>query len=154
MKKVILIASLPFIAACNSGGGNTNVTPAKAYYVVPNWQNDTLIGMYSNLKKDTMFSLMDNGKSCIKYRGVEYEIKAYMLNNAAFTQNAQQYFVDIFTMSGTQVNSVNTQDASAEPSKYFDNAYSTWKTQHQGIMINHPPFTDSVVGGLWSTVYK
>lgn len=156
MKNILLlIFSIVVFASCNSNNNNNNVNPAKVYYSVPNWQTDTLIGVWQTgaiTNRDTIYSFTANSKSYIKYKGIQYEVKAYMFNNASFQQNAQHYLADIFTMNGAQLNTVYTDGA--EPGKYYDNAFSTWKVNYQSIQAKHPPFSDSVVGGLYSTVYK
>lgn len=153
MKKLIFALSIS-LAACSPGSNNTNVAPAKIYSPVPNWQTDTLIGLTISGDRDTVFAISATGHSFIEYHGVQYELRAYALNNGPIVANARDYFVDVFTAAGSQINAVETQDASASPATYYDAAYFTWKTQRETVLFNFPPFRSDIVGGMWSTLYK
>ncbi len=163
MRKLCILAlcAISFAACSKSGttttpGGGSTTTGGKTYYDVPNWADDTLIGMRNTATnyKDTIFSFTQNGHSYIKYKKIQYQIKAFMLGNRPFVPNDDFYTIDIFDMSGNAVNNVNVQSCSASPIKYYDSTYSKWKTQPQAVMVNTPPFDDSVVGSLYGTMYK
>lgn len=178
MKK--LLTFLPFLAiiACskpnnnggnttggNNSGGNNNPNPSNptttiTYISVPNWANDTLIGVWQRVSnntvgKDTIYSSSVNGKSYITYLGVRYEIKAYSdqqgNQGSSISTTSSSYLIDIFNSAGQ---TINPHVCAVSPHKYFDSSTSSWDYQDQDIIVTDPPFSDSVILGYYSTMYK
>lgn len=162
MKKLTIICLLSLVACkkkttSTPSPSNPNPTPVVAYYDVPNWKDDTLIGIIqqsSTFRKDTIYSLSISGHSYIKYKGNQYQVKAYTILNASFEPASDVYFVDLYDMNGKPVNDTTKMNCAAYPYKYYDSSFSKWKDQPQAIMVNTPPFNDSVPGSIYSTLYK
>lgn len=152
-KAIIFIALAGMFAACNQSSNPTQpVNPnSKNYSPIPNWKKDTFVSTwYDNGDKyDTAYSVTSGGKTCLTYKGVQYELRAFNLIGKAVNDTMGNYFFDMFTMSGTQL-SPNVGTPFAIVSKYWDYGFSTWKTQRQSLQVHFSPFPDKAgiyIGG-------
>lgn len=159
MKYLCLIAGVScLLGACSSGSNNT--TPSINYSSVPNWRDDTMIGVWvtqssGTINRDTVYADEVGGQSMIRYKGQLYEIKAYTpISYAPIKPAASTYVIDVFDPQGNKVNGSNTINCAASPYQYYDSTWGQWKQQHQAVMLNTPPFNPSVTGSLYSTLYK
>lgn len=151
MKNTILFCFLLIAVSCNSGGnGNNNPTPNQTtYYDVPNWDSTMLYGQIvatntTQAGTDSMLSYTKSGVAYIKYRGVEYKLKAYdPVPSHPALQNDRVYFIDVFDSNNNKV-----FGGSAQPKKYVQNGQ--WVTSYQALTVGQgalAPFNDYVING-------
>jgi hypothetical protein len=136
MKQAIFIIFLALTACKKTTPPVTPNTPPQAiYHTVPNWASDTLYSFGSGLM-DTMYAYTDAGKSYIKHKGVQYELKAYEVQHQVYSDSLMQYYVDVFDGSGIRINPNNTTTM-VSVSKYWQNG---WKPSLQMIICKYAPF--------------
>lgn len=142
MKRII--TSALFALALYSCNTTTNPpAPSTAYFTVPGWANDTLVGVWNNggaQGRDTAYAHTTSGQSYVKYHGVDYAVKAYDVDSNGSAGSI--YTVDFFDGSNVKLN--GTQTVFVSP----------WNGQYQHMMVNFAPFNTNVTGSLYSTIYK
>lgn len=150
----VLTVSLALYSCGGAGnGGNNNPSPNNpnsiTYYNVPNWDSLMLYGRIVKTNTtpegvDSMLAYTRSGVSYIKYRNIEYTVKAYdpIPANPTAT-NSQVYFVDVFQ------NNTKIFGGFAHPKKYQNNGQ--WVTSSiQALSVGQgagAPFNDYVISG-------
>jgi hypothetical protein len=154
MKQLILIALLSIsLFACKktttppSTPSNPSPNPQVVYHSLPNWISDTLVAQVIGVGAvDTMYAYTVAGKSYIKHKGIQYEIKAYELKGQKWSDSAQEYFCDIFDPSGKQINPDSTLNTVVNTSQYWDESFKVIKKSTQFIVAHYPPFHADATG--------
>lgn len=171
MKKTIGILTALLFAACNqnntpqpnNNGVNGNGNSVSAAHWIPNWQNDTLVGVGID-SFDVIYTLKNGDTSMIKYKGADYYIWAqcpYTTPNNYpnwFEDNSKNYVWIYIGAHPFDTSSIIVGNAfcSVMPPRYYNKDYDTWHTQDFVIMVNplKPPFPEWVNAGVYSTYYK
>ena len=169
MKKLLFI-SLLFVACKKEtppatppsnpvNPSNPNVTKTQ-YYDLKYFRNDTMVATWQDASGifvyDTCYALNVGGKNYIKYKGVQYALKAYVLSNETFSDSTGEYLYDLFDMSG---NYITPKDSIAlgvfvMTSRNWDEDYKTWDVRRQFFYHPHkPPFPQKAVAFIGLNEY-
>jgi hypothetical protein len=90
-------------------------------------------------------------KNYVKYKGVQYAIKAYVMEGDTYSDSDGHYIIEMWDMAGNWITSKDSIDIGVQAitSRMYDKPYSKWDTMHQTFYPPHkPPFPSTVIGYL------
>jgi hypothetical protein len=170
--KTIILLSFGFLML-NSCGTDDTPTPGtpppsttvEISYWIPNWADDTLVGVNpSNGDYDIIYSATIGDTSVFYRDGIKYYIWAQCPfadpsgHPDWFKENSKTYVWCCIGTTPFDTASVLFKSplTSAMPKEYYNTSYNEWRTQHQVVMLSplKPPFPSWVNGGTYTTAFK